>query len=483
MVRENGKMSVKQVGTGHGRTRLFAIPFIAFVLDALGTWTAFLLAYWIRFFSGFTEFFPINLGIPPFSTILMGSIFGFVALTILFSSRGFYQFTAGRGFRDDLPLLMKQVFIAWVLLIAINFFYRDESWSRLMYLILLFTWIVSIFLFRWGIWRLKRVLHHNGRGMLRCALIGKGETAFLLNDRLKKLYHNGLQYLGWISVTKDNELPKENYLGNITDLETIKEKFQIERLVISLPEDEQETLNTIVERLTGKNIELAYVPVHLQRLTSRLDTRDIGGVTVLELKGVPLSGWRAVFKRGFDLGVSLLSLILLSPIFLLISIFVKVGSKGPIFYGQERVTIDGKIYNCWKFRSMVQDAEKGTGAVWAVKGDARVTPIGKILRRTSLDELPQLWNVFIGEMSLVGPRPERPQFVEQFSKEIPRYNERHRVRAGMTGWAQVTGLRGQAPIAVRTVADLTYVENWSFGLDIKIMLMTFYAVIWGEDAY
>lgn len=143
----------------------------------------------------------------------------------------------------------------------------------------------------------------------------------------------------------------------------------------------------------------------------------------------------------------------------------------------------GRVFKCLKFRSMRPDAEKQSGAVWAVKGDPRVTPIGKFLRRSSLDELPQLWNIFVGDLSIVGPRPERPVFVEQFANEVPRYNERHRIRAGLTGWAQVTGLRGQVPIAMRTEADLNYVENWTFGLDLKIIMMTFYAVIWGEDAY
>lgn len=483
MERESGKMSGNLAGTGHGRTRLFAIPFIAFCLDAISTAIGFIIAYWIRFYSPLTMIFPVIHGIPKFHSILNGFLFGFLFLFLLLASRGFYHFTAGRGYRDDLPSLLKQVFVAWVMLIAFNFFYRDDTWSRLMYILLLLTWSVTLVLGRWLTFRIKRGLHHRGRGMLRCALIGRGETALMLNERLKSLYHNGLQYIGWIATQDESGLPEADKIGNIEELDELRKKLSIERLVISLPEEDHEKLETIVQTLTGKDIEIAYVPVKLQQLTSRLDTRDIGGITVLELKGVPLSGWRAAIKRCFDVVISFSALIVLSPLFLLIAILVKLGSKGPVFYGQERVTIGGKIYTCWKFRSMIQDAEAQTGPVWTVKNDKRVTPIGKILRRLSLDELPQLWNVLVGDMSLVGPRPERPQFVEEFSKKIPRYNERHRVRAGMTGWAQVTGLRGQAPIAVRTIADLTYVENWSFGLDIKIILMTFYAVIWGKDAY
>jgi len=319
--------------------------------------------------------------------------------------------------------------------------------------------------------------------MLRTVLVGHGDSALLLTERLKHLRINGVQYLGFVADSSDEKMPIAERLGDISELDTLLEKHHIERVVVSSPDAEGTWLSDIIARLTGHNIEVAYVPEKLSRLTSRMETRDIEGVTILELKGVLLSGWNAVIKRLFDFFVSGIALLVLSPLLALLAILVKLSSRGPVLYGQERVTIGERIYKCWKFRSMRTDAEKQSGAVWAVKDDPRVTAIGKILRRTSLDELPQLWNIFVGDMSLVGPRPERPQFVEQFAKQVPRYHERHRVRTGLTGWAQVTGLRGQVPIEVRTQADLNYVENWSFGLDIKIIMMTFYAVVWGEDAY
>ncbi len=470
-------------GRGHGTTRLFAVPAIAVLGDLMGTWVAFSLAYWLRFYSPLTKWFPVTLGIPEASTILFAALIGSLFLVTLLALRGFYRFVPGHGFRDDYIRMIKQVGVAWILLIAANFFYRDTTWSRMMYTVLLISWMLCITIARWIEFRIKRVLHNRSLGMLRTVLVGHGDAAQLLIERLKHLHLNGIQFLGWISDANDDKMPEQLRIGDLDHLEDLLTEFHIERVVVAVPDTDLERLDKVIERLTGRNIEVAYVPVKLSKLTSRLEARDIEGVPILELKGVPLKGWNAVLKRSFDIAMSGLALIVLSPLLTLLAILVKLSSTGPVLYGQDRVTLHGRIFKCWKYRSMVQDAEKKSGAVWAVKGDPRVTPIGKFLRRSSLDELPQLWNIFVGDLSIVGPRPERPVFVEQFAKEVPRYNDRHRVRAGLTGWAQVTGLRGQVPIAVRTQADINYVENWTFGLDLKIILMTFYAVIWGEDAY
>jgi exopolysaccharide biosynthesis polyprenyl glycosylphosphotransferase len=204
---------------------------------------------------------------------------------------------------------------------------------------------------------------------------------------------------------------------------------------------------------------------------------------VLRLKAVEFSGWQGFLKRSFDLLVSLTGLIILSPLLLLLAVLVKMNSTGSVFYKQKRIGLDGREFTMLKFRSMVVDAEKESGPVWAAEKDPRTTSIGRFLRRTSLDELPQLINVIRGEMSLVGPRPERRVFVEQFRQQIPQYAERHRVRSGVTGWAQVNGLRGQSPIEDRTRYDVYYIENWSLWFDIKIILLTFLAIIRGENAY
>jgi len=179
----------------------------------------------------------------------------------------------------------------------------------------------------------------------------------------------------------------------------------------------------------------------------------------------------------------MVTLIIFSPLFLLIAIIIKLTSRGTVFYQQKRVGLDGYEFNLYKFRTMTTEAEEKTGPVWTKKDDARVTGVGKVLRRLSLDELPQFFQVLKGHMSLVGPRPERPFFVEKFKDQVPKYHERHRVKTGMTGWAQVNGLRGDVPIEERTKYDIYYVENWSLWLDIKIILMTLWTVVQGENSY
>jgi exopolysaccharide biosynthesis polyprenyl glycosylphosphotransferase len=204
---------------------------------------------------------------------------------------------------------------------------------------------------------------------------------------------------------------------------------------------------------------------------------------VITLLDTPLRGWNEVFKRSLDGLLSGVLLLLLAPILLIIAVAVKLSSRGPVFYRQERMSLDGRRFDVWKFRTMRADAEDESGPVWASPDDPRRTWIGRWLRRWSLDELPQLWNVLKGEMSLVGPRPERPVFIEQFRVKIPRYMLRHKVPAGMTGWAQIHGLRGNTPVEERIVYDLYYIENWSIALDFKILWLTLFRGFSDPNAY
>ena len=225
------------------------------------------------------------------------------------------------------------------------------------------------------------------------------------------------------------------------------------------------------------------VPDMLELMTSRIRIQEIEGIPFLKLKDIPMTTWNRIVKRLFDIFFTIIGLIIALPIMIVVAIAIKLTSQGPIFYIQERVGLDGVSFPLIKFRSMRSDAETRTGPVRNKKDDNRATLTGKILRRTSLDELPQLFNVIVGQMSIVGPRPERPFFVEQFKNNVPKYLERHRVKTGMTGWAQVNGLRGDVPIEERTKFDIYYVENWSLVFDIKIILKTIRAVIFAKNAY
>jgi len=257
----------------------------------------------------------------------------------------------------------------------------------------------------------------------------------------------------------------------------------VDIVLVSLTYREHPQLYELVRDCEGLNTEIMMVPDMLELMTSGMRIKELEGIPFIRIKSVPLTTWNVILKRTFDLTFSSIVLFLCSPLFAVIALLIKLDSKGPLFYVQERVGLDGKPFQLIKFRTMKVDAEKETGPIWARKDDPRRTRIGKFLRRFSLDELPQLVNVLKGDMSVVGPRPERRHFVDQFKKEVPRYLDRHRVKTGMTGWAQVNGLRGNAPIEERTKYDVYYVENWSIVFDLKIVMKTLRAVVFGTDAY
>jgi len=230
-------------------------------------------------------------------------------------------------------------------------------------------------------------------------------------------------------------------------------------------------------------VDVKVVPDLLQVIALRARLEDLDGVPIINVNDIPLQGINSFVKRIIDVGISAAALAVLAIPFALLSLAVKLTSRGPVFYRQERMGLDGKSFTIVKFRSMFDNAEDETGPVWAKPADPRVTPFGKFLRRSNLDELPQLWNVLRGDMSIVGPRPERPHFVAQFKHKIPQYMLRHKVKAGLTGWAQVNGWRGNTPLEKRIEYDLYYIENWSVRLDLKIMWLTLVKGFFHKHAY
>jgi Undecaprenyl-phosphate glucose phosphotransferase len=254
-------------------------------------------------------------------------------------------------------------------------------------------------------------------------------------------------------------------------------------VIIALPEASHDEILPLISDCRQERVTIKVFPDVFQIIASEVSVADLGGLPLLTVRDIALRGWKLTLKRAMDLLVSAVGLVLLSPFMLLLALLIKLDSKGPVFYTQERMGLDSVPFQMIKFRSMKVGAEDETGPVWATKEDPRCTRMGAFLRRFSLDELPQLINVLLGEMSLVGPRPERPIFVEQFKQLVPRYMERHQEKAGMTGWAQVNGLRGDTSIVERTKYDLYYIENWSILFDIKIILKTFLLIFTDRNAY
>jgi exopolysaccharide biosynthesis polyprenyl glycosylphosphotransferase len=298
-------------------------------------------------------------------------------------------------------------------------------------------------------------------------IAGTGDLAQMTAKKLQKYSHFGIEIVGFLDQEK-----KEGVLGHFDDLEKIVREYDITDLVVGLPSKEYETTLKLIETANNLLIEIRVVPDIIQITSLKAGMEHIEGIPIINLGDIPLQGWQALFKRAFDIIVSLVGLILLFPFFLVIAVLIKLTSKGPVFYIQTRVGLDGKLFKIIKLRTMIVNAEKETGAIWSPPDDKRVTKVGRVLRKLSFDELPQLINVLVGHMSLVGPRPERPELVEKFKLHIPNYMLRHSVKTGITGWAQVHGLRGNTPLDKRIESDIYYIQNWSFRLDLEILWRT-----------
>jgi len=305
-----------------------------------------------------------------------------------------------------------------------------------------------------------------------------------LIERLKELKPIGIHLSGSISLAEQSsENPDSNFLGSLEELPQIIQQQRIDQVFISLSLKEQHRLEELKDLLSEQWVDVRIVPDLGSFRTLHTDVESFAGMPLVTLVQSPMTGWNQVLKRMLDLAGAILALILFSPLMLLIAFLVKITSPGPILYRQQRMGLDGKTFFTLKFRSMRQDAEKQTGAVWATENDTRRTTLGVYLRRFNLDELPQLFNVLNGEMSLVGPRPERPVLIEEFKSKIPNYMLRHKVKAGITGWAQINGWRGNTSLEKRIEHDLYYIERWSVWLDLKILLLTVFKGFVDPNAY
>lgn len=471
--------------------RNLLVPFLKLVGDLLAVQLAVLCAYYLRFFSPLTSIFPVTKGMPPFTMYLAFSVFLAVSYTVLLAASGSYRSRFFTGFYQEIPVILRVCFLGILLAMSGAFLYRGFSYSRMVFVLIYATSNFFLLAERWLFHRLKGRFLARGFSMLKVCLVGSVENISHIYHRLAVGDDSYFEVIGYLAESPAADLPRPprgglplRYLGKPQQLrELLDREAGCDGLVLAFGKEEHPRVWEVISLVEGKNLELFYVPDILDLLTSGVQTLEVGGVPLLRLKSFVLAGWQGFLKRAFDVLVAAVSLLLLSPLLLLIALLIKVTSRGPVLYVQERVGLDGREFRMLKFRSMRTDAEAHSGPVWATADDPRATVIGRVLRRASLDELPQLINVLKGEMSIVGPRPERRHFVEQFQQQIPRYVERHRVRSGMTGWAQVNGLRGQSPISERTRYDVYYIENWSLWFDVKIIIMTFIAILRGENAY
>jgi len=441
-----------------------------FVLsDVLAILSGFFLSFWLRFYSGLLS---VAKGIPPLAGYLVIIPFLLFIQLVYFSYQGFYRFKLRRNRLDDLFLVIVNGLLSSFVVLLIFSYFKSYGFvhfeiSHVFLVIYAPVSILSITMCRTVMFTLfsRRALARNG--VSRVLIAGSGDLAEMTAANLAKYRHFGLEVAGFLGPEQNGRT-----LGNCADLKKVVQKHGITDLFIALPLKEYSTIMKLIE--TGNNLllDIRLVPDILQLASLKAGLEHIEGLPIINLGDIPLEGWPALSKRLFDFLVSLAALILFLPLIALTALILKLDSAGPVFYLQTRVGLDGRIFRMIKFRTMVKNAEKETGPIWSPRNDQRVTRVGRVLRKLSIDELPQLVNVLVGDMSLVGPRPERPELVEKFKNNIPRYMLRHRVKTGMTGWAQVHGLRGNTPLDKRIEFDIYYIQNWTLRLDLEILFRT-----------
>ncbi len=430
--------------------------------------SAWLAAYFLRFHAGI----PAPLGVPPLSVYLQPLPFILLLFLGLFHAHGLYQ-----PRRMDSPLgeagaVVRATALAILGMAAATFFARNHSYSRLAIGLFSLLAPAAVIGLRSSVRFVLRQARRRGFNLRSVLIVGSGPLAESVVVRIGGRPEAGLRIIG---VVADGALGGTvagvRVIGGYGDLKSILHAHRVDQLIIALSRHEAERFEKVVASLADEVVNVKVVPDLLHGYGLRSTVESLDGIPVIGLQETALVGWPAVAKRVFDLVVSAGALVLLSPALLGIALAIALSSGRPILYRQTRMGHDGRVFDMLKFRSMRRDAE-ATGVGWTRANDPRRTRVGRWLRRFDLDELPQLVNVLRGEMSLVGPRPERPAYIESFRREMPGYMLRHKVRAGMTGWAQVHGWRGDTSIQERLEHDLYYIQKWSFWLDLRILAMT-----------
>jgi len=370
-----------------------------------------------------------------------------------------------------------------VLVAIMTFAFRGYDYSRLVITFFLVQSIVVVSLARAAFREVLRFARRRGYNQRYAIVVGGGEPAAEVLRVLRRRVDVGIRVLGLLSDKAEAPAIDAPRLGGLEEIRAVLDRQQVDIVFIALPHSEYPRLTAVLNEIGDDPVAIHFVPDVFGLASLRGGVEEFESIPFIHLRESPLYGWNRVAKRVLDLVVGGGALVLAAPAMLAIATALKLVSSGPVLYRQERMGLDGQRFQMLKFRTMRVDAERETGPVWARPDDSRRTRLGTFLRRWSLDELPQLWNVLRGEMSLVGPRPERPSFVEEFRRRVPGYMLRHKMKAGITGWAQINGWRGQTSIEKRIEYDLYYIERWSLGFDLKILLLTFWSGFRNRNAY
>jgi exopolysaccharide biosynthesis polyprenyl glycosylphosphotransferase len=445
------------------------------MLDALMIAAAFVLAYQLRVRIAWPEPIVGEAALINYLGLMVTLVMAII--TVLFFWRQYYIPRAVSRV-DQLYAVTAGVSLGMLIAVAIfALLFKDLDYPRAM---IVYTWVLAIVLIMLGRGvhqTVRQILQDRGVGKDRLLMVGSGEVAQVILQRILWSPQLGYEVVGVVNggARGDNVLGVP-VLGVPEELPQIIEGQKINEVIIAMPEVGHRETVRIISYCERGRVSIKVFPDIFQFIASETTIDDLGGLPLLTVRDFAMRGYWLIFKRTMDVAGALVGLIILSPLMMLVAIAIKLESPGPVFFVQERMGLDGRPFRMIKFRSMRSDAEKA-GPGWTTANDPRRTRLGTLLRNIELDELPQFINVLLGEMSLVGPRPEQPYYVERFRESVPRYMERHREKAGMTGWAQVNGMRGDTSIMERTKFDIWYTENWSLLLDIKIMLRTVWQIL------
>lgn len=453
------------------------------LIDIIVISVSYLLAWVLRFMGPFSYNAVRALSFEQYMFALIFIVPGFLVLYKAFS---LYTPMRMQGRRLVLSNIVKANALGVLLIIFALYMLEEENFSKLTIGIFAAINVVLCWSVRMLIFYIQRDMRKRGMNQRQMILVGYSRAAEEYIDRILQNPQWGYVVRGILddNVPAGTEYKGVKVLGRIANLLVILPTNRLDEIAITLGLSEYYRLEEIVALCEKSGVHTKFIPDYNNIIPTKPYTEDILGLPVINIRHVPLNNsFYAAVKRLMDIFGSIAGMVLASPVMLLMCVLIKLTSPGPLIYKQERVGLHNKTFQMYKFRSMEVQNEREERKAWTVRNDPRVTGIGKFMRHTSIDELPQLFNILKGDMSLVGPRPERPFFVEKFREEIPRYMVKHQVRPGLTGWAQVNGYRGDTSIRKRIECDLYYIENWTVGFDIKILLLTIFKGFINKNAY
>ena len=454
------------------------------VVDAGVLVLAYCFSWYLRYRSRWFEDTAVE--VISLETYLRALLIVVPVMIVLYSAVNLYAPSRVKGRRSEIAAILEANGIGLLIFLATLQLAHQQDWSRSMIVVFFILNSILDILVRFALWGALRRMRRDGRNQRHVLLVGYSRAAEEYIDRVAANPQWGFNIRGILDdrIEAGTMYKGIKVLGRIDNLMVILPENHLDEIAITLGLSEYHRLESIVALCEKSGVHTKFIPDYYNIIPTKPYTEDILGLPVINIRYVPLTNtFSAAIKRLMDIIGSLLAILLASPVMLTCAIIIKVTSPGPLIFRQERVGLHNRPFTMYKFRSMVVQEPNKESKAWTVRDDPRVTPVGRFMRKTSIDELPQLFNVLKGEMSLVGPRPERPYYVEKFQEEIPRYMVKHQVRPGMTGWAQIHGYRGDTSIRRRIDYDLYYIENWTIGLDFKILVLTVFNGFVNKNAY